>query len=163
MDSLLPILLLVVFFVLRALGSRKPQHPDPSQLDAPPASPDASSDDEMDLALRQIREALGMPVPPQPAPPPLLPDQQVRPVPALQRSLVTDEFKPYRAEAAERLPARTAKARQPRLITLPDAATKPESADSGAAVARLLNTETAQQAFVLSEILAAPRSRRPLR
>ena len=72
MESLLPLLLFVVFFALRALANkqRRPDAPPPGETPADERL--AQGDTEMDDALRQIREALGMPVEaPRPAPAPV--------------------------------------------------------------------------------------------
>lgn len=170
MENLLPLLFFFVFIALRLLGSRKPQRPaqpgqHPGELEA--------RDEDMDEALRQIREALGMPQPvPRPAPaPPPEPLPAPRPVP------------PPRAETVSRSPPRPTAPRPAPSLFHDDAFAQKKTpfapAESHVQASRVARNAPAprrrprrnltalldsprdlQQALLLSEIFGPPRSHR---
>lgn len=155
MESLLPFLLFFVFIALRLLGGRKKASP---RLEAGDAG-----EPDMDEALRQIRQALGMPDDrprvERPLPPAVLPPRPVAPPPAA----VPPAPSPRPTHPAgtryssERFAGPSPLA--PRAASSPAAAPPPPPAPP----AVFLSGAEARRAILLAEILGPPRSQRPLR
>jgi len=202
-DTLFPILLLVFYFLLQLRGNKKkkqaaqrPPAPLPQPTLQEPQAPletAAIPKNELDLALREIRQALGMP-PPVTQPPPVPkprhlsaaeafehPPLQKRPFksagkPIRKPSTFDDTFNEAGApafdagasfgepflpdkELFEHEPAFQAKAPK---RTVPLEAAPPLKAVRGTPLQkRLRSAKLAREAFVLSEILGPPRSRKP--
>lgn len=166
MDSeLLSLLALGLYLLYRLFTGRGGQRPQPQSPRPPDAEPAAGN--ELEDALREIREALGMEAPedrPAPAPAPAPPPAVPAPSPPPRRPA---EFFPMERKTQETvqetLPAPPAgwdaAASRAGLDTLPAAAPTTAARRPGI-LGRLRTPAAARDAFVLSEILGPPRSRR---
>lgn len=156
MESLLPLLLFILFIALRAFASRKSG----AQRREPLPEGESYTEEpevEMDEALRQIREALGMPTPPpRPAPlPPPTPVQLPAPPPLqsmkppARRSQWQQEWqtKPFVPGEKHVHVSRVAPPK-PKARPTPAAGLFDSPADT-------------RRAFLASEIFGRPRSQRP--
>lgn len=180
MDSLLPLLLFLVFIALRALSNRKAtERPAPGQQ--PGGDAVAERDPDMDEALRQIREALGMPSPPPPQPRPAPAAQAPPPLPPPARPLPPKPA-PLPAKPAPLSKARPAEFRErpkvfaeDRFERARDTFVPPHAAPHLRRVEpapapphddplaqQLRAAGGAEQAVLFSEIFGRPRSQRPL-
>lgn len=153
--SLLALGLYLLYRLFTGRGGQRPQAPRP-----PDAEPAAAN--ELEEALREIREALGMEVP------------ENRPAPASPPAVPTPSPPPRRPEffPLERTTQETVREPQPAAPAEWDAAasranpdTPPAAAPTTAAhrpdiLGRLRTPAAARDAFVLSELLGPPRSRR---
>lgn len=156
MESLLPALLVLAFVLLRLLGSRKQQRQD-TQQHLP--SEEVHSDGDMDEALRQIREALGMPTPV--ASPPDLPARLPVPVspptprPAPPARVMQNEVRvPARRIAEGPVAPRPVKQR----VAPPSASAATDTTKS--LLDALDSPDAAGRALLLGEVFGPPHSKR---
>lgn len=177
-ETLFYLLLVVAYVVYQIVGSRnqsrkpspRPQEPHPPRASEPESSKPASASDELDQALREIRQALGMEPPPAPAPSPA-PEKKPQPVPAPKsvrpKTAPPEPTSPQQAApwAEQALEAESTEmiGEADTLLEEVEVRSQPASAPASrrpALLERLRTPGAARDAIVLSEILGPPRSKR---
>lgn len=156
MESLLPIIVFIIFMALQALASRKPKKTFPEQDMPEQVERDGTSED----ALKELREILfGDSAPaPRPTPPPIpRPAPAPKPAPIPQRpkarTPITGSIQPSKKSLfKQQEPDR----REDRPVEILEQEAKPELHPM---LVRLQNPETVRDVVVMSEIL---QRRRPV-
>jgi len=160
MESLLPIIVFIIFIALQALASRKPKKTFPDQELPVPSDREMTSED----ALRELREVLFGDLTPKPAPPPLPRPAPAHPKPrpktSIQGSISGAQQGPGAIHGSIPRSAQSPRREPQKRIDLPvEILEKEEQPALHPMLVRLQDPETVRDVVVMSEIL---QRRRPL-